>query len=40
MAIAADYGDYLLAEGRVTREEYDGLQEQAKKLLNEAVVIQ
>lgn len=40
MATAADYGDYLLAEGRVTREEYDGLQEQAKKLLNEAVVIQ
>lgn len=27
MATAADYGDYLLAEGRVMREEYDGLQE-------------
>lgn len=40
MATAADYGDYLLAEGRVMREEYDGLQEQAKKLLNETVVIQ
>lgn len=40
MATAADYGDYLLAKGRVTREEYDGLQEQAKKLLNETVVIQ
>lgn len=39
MATAADYGDYLLAEGRVTREEYDGLQEQAKKILNETVVI-
>lgn len=39
MATAADYGDYLLAEGRVTREEYDGLQEQAKKLLKETVVI-
>lgn len=40
MVTAADFGDYLLAEGRVTREEYDGLQEQAKKLLNETVVIQ
>lgn len=40
MATAADYGDYLLAEGRVTREEYYGLQEQAKNLLNETVVIQ
>lgn len=39
MATAADYGDYLLAEDRVTREEYDGLQEQAKKLLKETVVI-
>ena len=39
MATAADYGDYLLAEGRVTREEYDGLQKQAKKLLKETVVI-
>lgn len=40
MVTAADFGDYLLAEGRVTREEYDGLQEKAKKLLNETVVIQ
>lgn len=38
MATAADYGDYLLAEGRVTREAYDGLQAQAKRLINEAVV--
>lgn len=40
MATSDDYGDYLLAEGRVTREEYYDLQEQAKKLLNETVVIQ
>lgn len=40
MATAADYGDYLLAVKRVTREEYDGLQAEAKKLLNETVVIQ
>lgn len=33
MATAADYGDYLLSEGRVTHEEYDDLQEQAKMLL-------
>ena len=39
MATAADYGDYLLAEERVTREEYDELQTQAKRLLNETVVI-
>ena len=39
MATAADYGDYLLAEGRVTREEYDELQTQAKRLLDETVVI-
>lgn len=36
MATAADYGDYLLSEGRVTREEYDDLQEQAKMLLEAA----
>lgn len=36
MATAADYGDYLLAEDRVTREEYDDLQEQAKMLLEAA----
>lgn len=40
MATAADYGDYLLAVKRVSREEYDDLQAQAKKLLNETVVIQ
>ena len=39
MATAADYGDYLLAKKRVTREKYDDLQAQAKKLLNETVVI-
>lgn len=33
MATAADYGDYLLAEGRVTREEYNGLQAEARQLL-------
>jgi len=39
MATAADYGDYLLAMKRVTREKYDDLQAQAKKLLDETVVI-
>lgn len=39
MATAADYGDYLLAMKRVTREEYEDLQAQAKKLLDETVVI-
>lgn len=33
MATAADYGDYLLAEGRVTSEEYSGLQAEARQLL-------
>lgn len=33
MATAADYGDYLLAVKRVTREEYEGLQSQARQLL-------
>lgn len=33
MATAADYGDYLLAEGRVTREEYVSRQNEAKLLL-------
>lgn len=37
MATAADYGDYLLAEGRVMREEYDDLQAQAKMLLEAAL---
>lgn len=40
MATAADYGDYLLAVKRVSREEYDDLQALAKNLLNETVVIQ
>ena len=35
MATAADYGEYLLAEGRVTREEYGRLQAQARQLLCE-----
>ncbi|VWL96933.1 sugar transferase [Collinsella aerofaciens] len=39
MATAADYGDYLLAMKHVTREKYDDLQAQAKKLLDETVVI-
>lgn len=34
MATAADYGDYLLAEGRVTCEEYARKQAYAKGLLN------
>lgn len=33
MATAADYGDYLLAEGRVTRKEYVSRQNEAKLLL-------
>lgn len=33
MATAADYGDYLLAEGHVTREEYVSRQNEAKLLL-------
>lgn len=33
MATAADLGDYLLSEGRVTQEEYDAKQAEAKKLL-------
>lgn len=33
MATAADYGDYLLAEGRVTREEYVSRQNEAKLLM-------
>lgn len=36
MATAADYGDYLLSEGRVSREEYDDLREQSKMLLEAA----
>ena len=33
---ATDLGDYLLACGRITREEYDRGQEEAKKLIAEA----
>ncbi|NLM19050.1 MAG: sugar transferase [Clostridiaceae bacterium] len=35
MATAYDYGDWLLKEGKVTKEEYLGKQEEAKKLLKE-----
>lgn len=38
MATAMDFGDYLLSEGKVTREEYASKQEKAKEILNEAVV--
>ena len=33
MATAADLGDYLLSEGRVTQQEYDAKQLEAKELL-------
>ena len=33
---ATDLGDYLLANGRITREEYDRGQEEAKRLIAEA----
>ena len=33
---ATDLGDYLLAKGRITREEYDRGQEEAKRLIQEA----
>lgn len=33
---ATDLGDYLLATGRITREEYDRGQEEAKRLIAEA----
>ena len=36
MATAADYGDWLLAEGRVTPGEYDALQLRARRLLEDA----
>ena len=35
METAEDFGDHLLGLGKVTREEYDLLQEEAKKLLME-----
>ena len=33
METAMDYGDVLLAEGRVSKEEYDRKQEEAKRIL-------
>lgn len=36
MDTATDLGDYLLAAGRITREEYDRGQEEARKLIAEA----
>jgi hypothetical protein len=33
MATAADLGDYLLGEGRVSREDYDAKQAEAKELM-------
>ncbi|MBS6559175.1 MAG: sugar transferase [Clostridiales bacterium] len=33
MATAADYGDYLLKKGRISKEEYDKKQMQAKEML-------
>lgn len=35
---ATDLGDYLLASGKITREEYDRGQEEAKKLISEAMI--
>ena len=35
VAITDDYGDYLLKQGRVTKEEYDQKQKEAKDLLGE-----
>ena len=37
MDTATDLGDYLLASGRITREQYDRGQVEAKKLIAEAV---
>ena len=37
MDTATDLGDYLLAAGRITRAEYDRGQEEARKLIAEAV---
>lgn len=36
-ATALDYGDWLLENGRVSQEEYDSLQKEAKKLIDESV---
>ena len=33
--VADDFGDALLKEGKVTREEYDALQAYARQLLEE-----
>ena len=35
VSTATDLGDYLLQAGRVTREEYDAKQQEAKALLND-----
>ena len=32
-ATADDFGDYLLSEGYISREEYDAKQQEAKELL-------
>ena len=39
MATAEDYGDYLLHNGKVSQEEYDEKQEEAKRLLNNEYLI-
>lgn len=39
MATAEDYGDYLLHNGKVSQEEYDKKQEEAKRLLNNEYLI-
>ncbi len=35
METAMDFGDVLLAEGRVSKEEYDRKQAEAKRLIEE-----
>lgn len=37
METAMDFGDVLLAEGRVSKEEYDAKQAEAKRLIEEYV---
>lgn len=36
-ATALDYGDWLLENGRVSQEEYDSLQEEARKIIDGTV---
>lgn len=36
MATAEDLGDYLLRTGKVTKEEYDKKQVEAKEILNKS----